>query len=329
MTTFSMTLVAMVVALAIDALFGWPDRVYRMIGHPVTWLGRLVSFCDAKLNNAEQSDPARRGLGGLTVVFVVNIAALAGATLQWMVLSIFDDFSAALLLGFLAWPMIAGRALYDHVAAVARPLRDGDLSAARAAVAMIVGRDVTQLDEPSVARAAIESLAENASDGVTAPLFWGAVLGLPGLAAYKAINTLDSMIGHRTKRYEAFGWAAAQTDDIANLLPARLTGLLIALSSRRPIASLQTMRRDARKHTSPNAGYPEAAMAGALDVRLSGPRSYSDGETQEPWLNGEARDPKPDDIGRALRIYVGTLLILAMVMSAVVLVIMLSPFAAW
>ncbi|MCX8508821.1 MAG: adenosylcobinamide-phosphate synthase CbiB, partial [Rhodobacteraceae bacterium] len=176
----------------------------------------------------------------------------------------------------------------------------GDLVGARQAVAMIVGRDPSRLDEAGVARATLESLSENASDGVIAPLFWGAIFGLPGIAAYKAINTLDSMIGHRTPRHEAFGWAAARIDDLANLIPARLTGLLFAAVSGAPRDGVSCMLADAGKHRSPNAGWPEAAMGAALGVRLSGPRIYEDRVADEPWVNGLARDPMADDIRRGL-----------------------------
>jgi adenosylcobinamide-phosphate synthase len=169
---------------------------------------------------------------------------------------------------------------------------------------MIVGRDPARLDEAGVARAALESLSENASDGVVAPLFWGAVAGLPGIAAYKAINTMDSMIGHRNDRYEDFGKVAARLDDLVNLIPARLTGLAIALVSGRPRAALRVMARDARRHRSPNAGWPEAAMAGALGIRLSGPRVYGDRVADEPWLNCGAPDPAPNDLSRGLALYV-------------------------
>ena len=183
-----------------------------------------------------------------------------------------------------------------------RPARD--LDAARQAVALIVGRDPARLDAAGVARAGIESLAANASDGVVAPLVWGAVLGLPGLAAYKAANTLDSMIGHRSARYEDFGKAAARLDDLMNLVPARLTGVLFALASTRPRAALGVMARDARRHRSPNAGWPEAAMAGALGIRLSGPRTYGTTVAEEPWVNAGAPDPGAAAMGAALALYV-------------------------
>lgn len=294
---------AMLAALLADALLGWPQGLYARIGHPVTWLGRLVSALDDRLNTGR---PARRRLMGVVTLSVtVLVAALPAWLLQVLIIRLAGWTWVGLgLAGLAAWPLVATRLLYDHVAAVARPLCQGDLSAGRQAVANIVGRDVSVLDEAGVVRAAMESLAENTSDGVVAPLFWGAVLGLPGIAAYKAINTLDSMVGHRTERHEAFGWASARLDDVVNLIPARLTGLLLALASPRPVHALAIMIRDGHRHRSPNAGYPEAAMAGALGVRLAGPRIYHGEVADEPWLNGAAPDPAPVDLTRALRLYV-------------------------
>jgi len=211
--------------------------------------------------------------------------------------------------------VVALRSLHDHVAAVANPLLGGDIAAARGAVSRIVGRDPAALDEAGIARAAIESLAENTSDGIVAPVFWGAVFGLPGILGYKAINTLDSMIGHRSERHEAFGWAAARIDDVANFIPARLTGFLFVLLAPRRSEALSCMTRDARRHRSPNAGWPEAAMAGALGVRLSGPRIYHGKTTDEPWLNEGARDPHPADIVGGLTIYRRAMLLLAGVLA--------------
>lgn len=277
------------IALALDAVIGWPDSVYRRIGHPVTWLGRLIETLETRLNRGG----ARVARGVAASLIVIATATIPAVILQ--------DALGPLLAGVLAWPLVAARSLHDHVRAVARPLLAGDLAGARRATAMIVGRDVTRADEAALSRASIESLAENASDGVIAPLFWAAVAGLPGIAAYKAINTLDSMIGHRTPRHAEFGRFAARLDDVANWIPARLTAILIALVGRG--AAWSVARRDAGAHRSPNAGWPEGAMAGALGVRLSGPRVYTDRIADEPWLNATARDPAAADIARALTIY--------------------------
>lgn len=288
----------MALALLIDAALGWPDRLYRRIGHPVTWIGAAISALEGRWNRG--APRARLARGALCAGVVVAAAVVPAVVVQ----ALLPDGAAGIVLGaVLAWPLIAARSLRDHVRAVAQPLAAGDLAGARHAVSMIVGRDPARLDEAGVARAALESLAENASDGVVAPLFWGAVLGLPGIAAYKAINTLDSMIGHRSARYENFGKVAARLDDLANLVPARLTGLAFALVSARPLAAGGLMWRDARKHRSPNAGWPEAAMAGALHMRLSGPRAYGDTLSDEPWVNDGAPDPGPDAMAAGLALY--------------------------
>ncbi|MEL7464811.1 MAG: adenosylcobinamide-phosphate synthase CbiB [Pseudomonadota bacterium] len=288
----------MALALALDACIGWPDALYRRAGHPVVFVGSLISRLEAAWNKGDAR--RRRAMGSLCVVVVLIACATAALTVQ---LLLPDGVVGLVIGGVVAWPWIAARSLYDHVAAVAAPLKSGDLPAARAVVSMIVGRDPALLDEAGVARAATESLAENASDGVVAPLFWGVVAGLPGLVLYKAVNTMDSMIGHRSARYEDFGKIAARLDDFLNLLPARLTGLLFALTSLRAGVALRVMARDARRHRSPNAGWPEGAMAGALGVRLSGPRAYAEGIAEEPWLNEHAPDPKADDMARGLSLY--------------------------
>jgi adenosylcobinamide-phosphate synthase len=302
----------MLVAMAIDAVLGWPGALFTRIGHPVTWLGNFIGALDARSNRASDTPATRRLAGVAAALIVIALAAGAGWLVQTATPS---DWRAVVLLGVLAWPLVALRSLYDHVAAVRDPLGAGDIDGARKAVSMIVGRDPAQLDEAGIARAAIESLAENTSDGVVAPLFWGALFGLPGIAGYKAINTLDSMIGHRNARHEAFGWASARIDDAANLIPARLTGLLFALTGPAPRDALLCMVRDARHHRSPNAGWPEAAMAGALGVRLCGPRSYHGELADEPWLNGSARDPATADVSRALEAYVRGMLTVAAVLA--------------
>lgn len=288
-----MFLTAMALALAIEAAFGWPARLHARIGHPVTWIGAAIAWAETRLNKG--SDTARLWKGAAAAFGVIMLTVLVAALIQRAVPG------GWIVIGVLCWPLVATRSLHDHVAAVARPLAAGDLDGARRAVAMIVGRDPALLYEAGIARAAIESLSENASDGVIAPLFWGALFGLPGIAGYKAINTLDSMIGHRSPRHLHFGRVAARLDDAANLIPARLTALLLALAARRWV--LRGTFADAPRHRSPNAGWPEAAMAHALDVRLSGPRAYAGHATPEPWLNEGARDPGAADLAAALRIF--------------------------
>ncbi|WP_448033164.1 adenosylcobinamide-phosphate synthase CbiB [Bradyrhizobium liaoningense] len=299
---------AMAVAMAVDVLLGWPSWLFARIGHPVTWLGWLIAAIDSAWNRASDPPALRRAAGVAGALVVIALSVALGWGLQSLLPS---GWIQIMLVGVLAWPLVALRSLHDHVAAVAAPLRDGDVAAARDAVSRIVGRDPAALDEAGIARAAIESLAENASDGIVAPVFWGALFGLPGILGYKAINTLDSMIGHRSERHEAFGWAAARIDDVANFIPARLTGFLFVMLAPRRSEALSCMTRDARRHRSPNAGWPEAAMAGGLGVRLSGPRIYHGSATDEPWLNEGARDPRAADLAEALAVYRRAMLLLA------------------
>lgn len=307
---------AMAVAMAVDALLGWPAWLFARIGHPVTWLGRLIGAVDDGWNRSSDPSGLRRAAGVVGAVLVIALAVVAGWAIQ---AALAPGWLRAVLLGILAWPLVALRSLDDHVAAVADPLASGDIAHARVAVSQIVGRDPAMLDEAGIARATIESLAENASDGIVAPVFWGALFGLPGILGYKAINTLDSMIGHRTERLEAFGWAAARIDDLVNLIPARLTGILFVLLAPRRTEAWSCMLRDARRHRSPNAGWPETAMAGGLGIRLSGPRIYHGHTANEPWLNEGARDPDAADIRGGLKLYRRAMLLLAAALALLAL----------
>lgn len=293
-----------VLALAIDGALGDPNRLYRVIPHPVVLIGRLTAWGDRVLNRAGAAPASLILRGGALTATVVLLAAAIGWALSW---SAQMSPGGWLVEALLASTLIAFRSLHDHVRAVADSLDKG-LDAGRAAVAHIVGRDPESLDEGGVARAAIESAAENFADGVVAPVFWFALLGLPGLAAYKAINTLDSMIGHRTERHALFGRIAARVDDAVNWPPARLAGLIIALAAMlTPGASAAraaaTMRRDARRLRSPNAGWPEAAMAGALGFALAGPRRYGEQLVEDHWMGDGRSDLNAGDIRVALRLY--------------------------
>ncbi|MGY6646859.1 MAG: adenosylcobinamide-phosphate synthase CbiB [Salinarimonas sp.] len=321
MSLIGFSAAAMALAMLIDAAIGWPAWLYARIGHPVTWIGAAISWCDRRCNR-EGDPPARRARAGMLAALAVVLASSLPALIVALMLP--HGVIGLVFTALLAWPLIATRSMHDHVAAVAAPLTAGDLDGARGAVAMIVGRDPALLDTPGVTRAAIESLAENTSDGIVAPLFWGVLLGLPGIVAYKAINTLDSMIGHRNARYTDFGRFAAKLDDGVNWVPARLTGVLFALVSPRPATALAVMRRDARHHRSPNAGWPEAAMAGALGVRLSGPRSYGSGIREEPWLNFEAPDPQAADLRAGLALYRRAMIALGVLLVATALLLALA-----
>src|SRR3984893_12649562 len=272
-------LLILIAGLALDALFGDTPAIFRYVSHPVVIAGRAIAFFDRKLNRDARGEASRRERGIVTVIALVGGAAVLGAVVERACRGILPGAAVeAILIAVL----IAQRSLYEHVAAVAMALNTRGLAGGREAVRHIVGRDPMSLDANGVARAATESLAENFSDGVVAPVFWYLLLGLPGLFAYKMANTLDSMIGHRTPHYRSFGWAAARLDDVLNLLPAPISGLLLAagavLADRcRADRALVIMIRDSRKHHSPNAGWPESAIAGALGLALAGPRRYPEG----------------------------------------------------
>ena len=324
-------------AAAVEGVLGYPRRLHAVVPHPVAWIGSLIGVLERGLNRG--GDTARRGAGVLTLIVVLVVAVGAGLVLD-RILTGWQLILAALI-GSLG---LAARSLYDHVAAVARALApppsrlrrstsprgggseslvappvgelaakptEGDLPAARAAVGMIVGRDTQGLDEEGVAAAALESLAESFNDGVVAPLFWFLVGGLAGLFAYKAVNTADSLIGHREEPYRCFGWAAARTDDLMNLIPARIAGALIALVAGR---GWRVMLRDAGKHASPNSGWPEAAMAGALGVQLGGPAAYDGVIHQRPTFGTSPR-PQPLDLRRGLGLYLRACAVLALALA--------------
>ncbi len=315
-------LLLLLAALALDAAIGDPAAIFRRLPHPVVLVGMLVARLEQRLNRQDHSDRDRR-LGGIATVLVVVVAAAGVGAL----VDLAAARSAWLAVGEVAvlTVLLAQRSLYDHVAAVATALDEDGLAGGRDAIRHIVGRDPQSLDEEGVGRAAIESLAENFSDGVVAPVFWFVLLGLPGICAYKAINTLDSMIGHRSPRYRAFGWAAARLDDVANFVPARLAGLLIAAAAAVvPGTSgkdaLVVMVRDARKHRSVNAGWPEGAMAGALDISLAGPRQYNGEQVEDAWIGDGSEDARTADIRRALGLFIVACLVEAALIGAAVLI---------
>ncbi len=293
-------------ALTIEAAFGYPQRFYAAIGHPVTWIGRLIGTLDRRLNRETASSTQRKAMGVLALLLLLAAVAALSALAQRLCLS-FGPLGL-IPLALLASTLIAQRSLYEHVARVAEGLERDGLAGGRRAVSMIVGRNPQTLDEAGVSRAAIESLAENFSDGIVAPAFWLGVGGLPGIAAYKAINTADSMVGHRTPRHLAFGWAAARLDDLVNLPASRLTALLLVVSAALDrnadaAGAWGALRRDAGKHRSPNAGWPEAAMAGALELRLAGPRIYGDTRVEDHWMGDGRAEANATDIRRALGLY--------------------------
>ncbi len=286
-------------ALVLEAVVGYP----AMLSHPVMWIGALIALLDRR-----RPAGARRGGGIVALLVIVLTAALPAVLLQVALPRLLPGWLAWSLLMLAASALLAQRSLYQHVAEVGVRLRQDGLAGGRVAVSHIVGRNPTSLDEPAIVRAALESLAENFSDAVVAPALWGILAGMPGIAAYKAINTADSMIGHRTPRHEAFGWASARLDDLANLPASRLAAVWLVLAAclqrgASPRGAIAAVMRDARHHRSPNAGWPEAALAGALGLRIGGPRVYGDTLVQVAWMGDGRGELGPDDIILALGLY--------------------------
>lgn len=299
-------------ALALDAALGWPQPLYRRIGHPVGLFARMIDACETRWNRPDSSFARRRALGVATLLLLLLVAGGGSIAFETLLRRACGD-AAWVATALLAWPALAQRSLFDHVHAVAVALDRSQLPAARTAVGAIVGRDTAALDESGVARAAIESLAESFCDGVAAPLFWLLLFGLPGIWAYKAINTADSLIGHREDRWRAFGWASARADDIANFVPARLAAILLCGAGG---GGWRILFRDARKHASPNAGWAEAAMAGALGLRLAGPIAYDGVMHVKPWIGDGRTNASAFDIRRALHLYILACLLLWLIAGA-------------
>ena len=315
------TLAVLLLAMAADLVIGDPRWLYRLIPHPVVLIGKGIELLTRALNRQSLPRTTRIGLGALCTLAVVAVAGGIGTALHALLSNLPFGWIAE---GLIASSLLAFRGLYDAVRAVARGLGES-LGAARTAVSHIVGRDPASLDRAGVARAAAESAAENFSDGFVAPVFWFLLLGLPGLLAYKAVNTLDSMIGHKNARFEAFGKAAARLDDGVNFLPARLAGLLFVLAALiLPAASAggawRAMLRDAPRHRSPNAGWQEAALAGALGLALAGPRRYGGQVVEDHWMGDGRREVTAEDLARVLDLYLAAgALLFAAVMAGLLL----------
>ena len=276
------------IAMILDAIFGEPKWLWSRLTHPAVLMGRLIGWCERRFNKGDN----RQFTGTLTMAALTASAAVFGWILEQLPGNIIDIIVLAVLL--------AQKSLVEHVRAVGDALRLS-LGDGRQTVAMIVGRDTGDMTQSDVARGAIESAAENLSDGVIAPVLWFAIAGLPGLLVYKITNTADSMIGYKTTKYLEFGWAAARFDDLLNLIPARLTAIIMWLATQRPPAA--AIIKDAPLHRSPNAGWPEAAMAHGLDIALSGPRHYHGEVKDYPFVNADgARQLGPDDIDRAVAV---------------------------
>ena len=304
----------MLASLAIEAAVGYPAALHARIPHPVVWAGNAISALERWWNKPQYTSTVRRVLGCVAVVLVAGAAFVVGAGVQVVVgltiyaigggtawyAAVVTAVGAALAISIVGTVGLAQRSLFDHVNNVLNSLRAGDLVTSRERVALIVGRDTRQLDAAGISAAALESLAESFNDGIVAPAFWFLIAGLPGLFVYKVLNTADSLIGHKEERWRAFGWAAARADDVANLVPARISGVLLVLAG---MGGLGVMFSDASRHASPNAGWPEAAMAGALGIRLGGPATY-DGVLHQRPVFGTGPAPGVAELGRGLRLYV-------------------------
>lgn len=305
---FESSLLILLIALVLDWYFGEPEILWSRLPHPVVLFGKAVSWADKRFNIITDSRGAKIRKGSIAIVLLIAIALLVSFVLGWMIGVLW--FAGWLLETFIVFVLLAQKSLYDHVKAVSVGLKDSGLKGGQKAVGMIVGRDPELLDQSGVSRAGIESLAENYSDGVVAPAFWYAVFGLPGIIVYKMINTADSMIAYKNERYLWFGRTAAQIDDLANWLPARISAFLIAAGAGM-LTSANAMRhslicalRDSGLHRSPNAGWPEAAMAGGIDVALGGPRKYDHEDVPQAYLNASGkRDLGSDDIDKALDVF--------------------------
>jgi adenosylcobinamide-phosphate synthase len=284
----------LLIILIVEAAVGYPQAVFRVVRHPVVWVGSLITVLERRWN---QGTARRRRLAGC--VLLVVLTAVAAGTGWAVTFASEGSVVGVIALILVSTALFAQRSLHDHVAAVLRPLVSADLQGAREAVSRIVGRDTAALDAEGIATAAIESLSESLCDGIVAPAFWFLIAGLPGLCACKAINTADSLIGHRDERFRAFGWAAARADDLVNLIPARLAGLFICAAG---LGGVRVMLSDAPAHASPNGGWPEAAMAGVLSRQLGGSVTY-DGELSQRALLGSGPRPDVASLRSALKVY--------------------------
>ncbi|MBH9982708.1 cobalamin biosynthesis protein [Bartonella sp. B10834G6] len=297
----------LLLALLIDRLIGDPDWIWRKVPHPVAAFGAGIKWFETRFNRKSMSPRRRKWFGIIAILILLLASFVVGFFIHKLSLGL--GVSGIIIEALFASIFIAQKSLVDHVGKVEKAFKQGSLVEARSAVSLIVGRETENLDESAICRAAIESLAENSSDGVVAPVFWYLIFGLPGLFCYKLVNTADSMIGYKNERFKDFGWASARLDDVVNFIPARLTTFIVILTSglfinRKAAAkSLEVVIKDARHHHSPNAGFPECAFAGALDVKLLGPRIYSGKAVDEPFQNEAGKMAGPDDIYRAIRLF--------------------------
>jgi len=309
--------IIVVLALFIDVVIGWPNKLFIIIGHPVTWIGKAINALEKTLNRHHFSMIQKRTLGILMIAFLA---------LPIMIFSIFlESFLNELqfyviIQAILIWPFLAVRSLYSHVDDILRELNKDNLGSARLALSKIVGREVKNLDEEQICKASIESLSESTSDGVIAPIFWALVFGFPGIAVYKVVNTLDSMVGYKNERFEDFGWASARLDDFINWIPARLTAILISSLTATPLNTFLFAYKNSNASASPNAGWPQSAMAYALKIRLMGQKTYNDLVIDQVTINQYASSPKKQNLCEALYFYKKTIILMIIILTILGLV---------
>ncbi len=303
--------VVIILALLIDILIGWPNKLFIIIGHPVTWIGKVINFLEKTLNKKQFNKLKKRNLGILMICFLsfpimISAIFLTSFLKEWPFYVIIE--------AILIWPFLAIRSLHAHVYAILLELERNDLGAARIALSKIVGRDVKNLNEEQICKASIESLSESTADGVIAPIFWALVFGFPGILFYKIINTLDSMVGYKNERFKDFGWASARLDDLINWIPARLTAFLIVVLAYNPLKAFLFSSKNSTASPSPNAGWPQSAMAYALQIRLMGKKSYNGVIIDQASINEHAPFPKKENLREALKLYKKTIVLVTIIL---------------
>ena len=303
-----------ILALFIDLLIGWPNKLFITIGHPVTWIGKAINFLDIALNKQQFSTIQKRALG-ILMICLLNFPILIGAT---FLMSFLKELPFNIIVqALLIWPLLGVRSLYSHVHAVLLELEKDDLSSARITLSKIVGRDVKNLNEEQICKASIESLSESTSDGVIAPIFWALAFGFPGILFYKIVNTLDSMVGYKNERFQDFGWASARLDDFINLIPARITAIVIAILTSNPLKAFLFASKNSVASSSPNAGWPQSAMAYALKISLMGQKSFDGLIINQPSINEYAPPPKRQKLREALNFYKKIVILVIVILTAV------------
>lgn len=300
-------LYALCLAICIDSAVGWPKRFINFIGHPVIFIGKAISWFEKKFNYGSKKQKVL--FGGCSTIFLIAIFYILMFFVEKYISAHSDGWIRVVILAIMIWPWLAIKSMHVHISNILIPLSNRNIEQARYELSMIVGRNTANLDENEISRSAIESLAENTSDGVIAPLFWCFVLGLPGLVAYKVINTADSMIAYKTERFKDYGLIAAKIDDVVNYIPARLTAVIYSIVGLAP-TKIRGLRHEANLHRSPNAGWPEGMVARLLNVKLSGPRAYNNSLSNDAWLNESAPDATPVAIGKALSLFHRTIVAL-------------------